>query len=322
MGKGLSEDELKALIDGELRQSVGYFGGRLANSRQKALQYFEALPVGDLAPPEVEGRSRVVVPVVRTITLSVLASLMEKFASGENIVECEARRPEDEESAKIATEYLNNLFIKQNQGHRVLETAILDSLISKTGTVKVWWEPLMAMAPTVCDAVGAVCLFEAGDLPIAIDFPNRRVRRWEGEPYSFRFRVQRELVETVVAQRANDWSNALFLSCRFSAWRAGPFNEYVYNFFKSLSVERMRRTEAEALRKLDPQRGGIAEQDIRIGAWMVQRTCPHRDADLSVFGELDGDELVCTLHGWRFDLQTGACRNADDRPLRVRRANP
>jgi hypothetical protein len=140
MGKGLSEDELKALIDGELRQSVGYFGGRLANSRQKALQYFEALPVGDLAPPEVEGRSRVVVPVVRTITLSVLASLMEKFASGENIVECEARRPEDEESAKIATEYLNNLFIKQNQGHRVLETAILDSLISKTGTVKVWFD--------------------------------------------------------------------------------------------------------------------------------------------------------------------------------------
>ena len=140
MGKGLSEDELKALIDGELRQSVGYFGGRLANSRQKALQYFEALPVGDLAPPEVEGRSRVVVPVVRTITLSVLASLMEKFASGENIVECEERRPEDEESAKIATEYLNNLFIKQNQGHRVLETAILDSLISKTGTVKVWWD--------------------------------------------------------------------------------------------------------------------------------------------------------------------------------------
>ena len=123
-----------------------------------------------------------------------------------------------------------------------------------------------------------------------------------------------------MAQRANDWSNSLFLSCRFSAWRKGQYNEYVYNFFKSLDVERMRRTEAEAVRKLDPEHGAKVEEDIRIGDWIVQRSCPHREADLSVFGELDGDELMCTLHGWRFDLHTGQCRNADDRPLRVRRA--
>ena len=186
-------------------------------------------------------------------------------------------------------------------------------------TVKAWWEPLMEMAPTVCDAIGDIVVLHAGDLPIALDFPRREVRRWDGEDHGFRFRIARGLVETVVAQRANDWSNALFLSARFSAWRRGPYNEYVYNFFKSLDVERMRRTEAEALRKLDPDRGGMADQDIRLGDWMVQRTCPHRQADLSVFGELDGDELVCTLHGWRFDLNTGKCRNADDRPLRVRR---
>jgi UDP-MurNAc hydroxylase len=126
----------------------------------------------------------------------------------------------------------------------------------------------------------------------------------------------------VVAQRANDWSNSLFLSCRFSAWRKGQYNEYVYNFLKSLDVERMRRTEAEAVRKREPDRQGMAAEDIRIGEWMVQRACPHRQADLSVFGEIDGDDLVCTLHGWRFDLATGQCRNADDRPLRVRRAAP
>jgi UDP-MurNAc hydroxylase len=187
-------------------------------------------------------------------------------------------------------------------------------------TVRAWFEPLMAMAPTLCDAIGDVVVFHAGDLPIALDFPNREVREWTGEEHGFWFKVQRELVETVVAARANDWSNSLFLSCRFSAWRKGQYNEYVYNFFKSLDVERMRRTEAEAVRKLDPEHGAKVEEDIRIGDWIVQRSCPHRDADLSVFGELDGDELVCTLHGWRFDLATGQCRNADDRPLRVRRA--
>ena len=147
------------------------------------------------------------------------------------------------------------------------------------------------------------------------------MREFAGENYGFRFEIQRELVETVVAQQAVDWSNALFLSCRFRAWRAGPFNEYLYNFFKSLSPERMRRAEAEAMRRLDPNRDELAGEEIRIGDYIVQRLCPHRQADLSVFGEIDDGELVCTLHGWRFDLETGRCFTADDRKLRIRRAD-
>jgi UDP-MurNAc hydroxylase len=189
-------------------------------------------------------------------------------------------------------------------------------------TLRAWWEPLLAMAPTLRAAVGANCLMRLGDLHVLIDFPNGTVRAHAGEPYSFRFDIQRELVETVVAERAIDWSNALFLSCRFTAWRDGPFNEYLYNFFKSLSVERMRRAEAEALRKLDPDRSGIAGEEIRLGDYICERTCPHRQADLTVFGEIDGDQLVCTLHGWRFDLETGACLTASDRKLRIRRVTP
>jgi UDP-MurNAc hydroxylase len=188
-------------------------------------------------------------------------------------------------------------------------------------TLKAWWEPLLAMAPTLRTAVGANCLLRFGDLELVIDFPAGELRPYAGEPYRYRFEIQRELVETVAARRAVDWSDSLFLSCRFRAWREGPFNEYLYNFFKSLSVERMRRAEAEALRKLDPDRGGIADQEIRMGDYICERACPHRQADLSVFGEIDGDVLVCTLHGWRFDLETGECLTATDRKLRIRRAD-
>jgi UDP-MurNAc hydroxylase len=188
-------------------------------------------------------------------------------------------------------------------------------------TLKDWWEPLLRMAPTLCQAVGANCLFRAGQLELVIDFPNAEVRAYAGEPYGFRFELARELVETVVAERAVDWSNSLFLSARFRAWRAGDFNEYLYNFFKSLSVERMRRTEAEAVRKLAPPTE--TEPDIQIGEYTVQRRCPHRNADLTVFGEIDtgpnGHELVCTLHGWRFDCATGRCLTAEDRPIRISR---
>ena len=194
-------------------------------------------------------------------------------------------------------------------------------------TLTAWWEPLMAMAPTLCEAIDdnvvIHCEHPEQPLSLVLDFRAKQVRAFEGEPHGFWFKLPRRLVETVTAERAVDWSDSLFLSCRFTAWRAGAFNEYVYNFLKSLSVERMRRTEAEALRKLDPERGGIADEEIRIGDYMVERTCPHRQADLTVFGELDGEcTLVCTLHGWRFDLETGACLTADDRKLRVRRATP
>jgi UDP-MurNAc hydroxylase len=191
-------------------------------------------------------------------------------------------------------------------------------------TLRDWWEPLLEMAPTLRAQVGANVLINAGDLPVLVDFPNGEVRRHDGEPFSFRFDIPRELVETVVAQRAVDWSNSLLLSARFTAWRDGEFNEYVYNFLKSLSRERMRRAEAEVVRKLTPvdvlER--LDEDDIRIGDYVVQRRCPHRNADLAAFGEIDGCDFVCTLHGWRFDLETGRNKTASDQPIRIRPATP
>ena len=192
-------------------------------------------------------------------------------------------------------------------------------------TLQRWWEPLLAIAPTLRAAVGTGVLLRLGDLDVLIDFPAGEVREWSGEPFGYRFTIQRELVETVVARRAVDWSNALFLSARFSAWREGPFNEYVYNFFKSLSVERMERTEAEAAAKAteaarSTDRSDDAEE-IELGGYLVERWCPHRRADLTVFGECDGTTLTCTLHGWQFDLTTGECLTATDRRLRVRPAD-
>ncbi len=185
-------------------------------------------------------------------------------------------------------------------------------------TLREWWEPLLEMAPTVRDAVGGACLLRAGDVEILVDFPAGTVGASEGQDHAFRFDIDRSLVEEVVAARAVDWSNSLFLSCRFSAWRRGEFNEWVYNFFKSLSVERMRRTEAEAVRRLYPPTE--VEPDIELDGWVVQRRCPHRNADLAVFGEVDDCTLTCTLHGWRFDLDSGRCLTSADHPIRSRRA--
>ena len=200
--------------------------------------------------------------------------------------------------------------------HRLTWHAARPGLLER---IRQWWQPLLDAAPTLCAGVGAGALIQAGDIGIYIDFPAGTVRAHTDEPYSFRFDIARELVETVVDRREVDWSNALFLSCRFRAWRAGPYNEFLYNFLKSLSPERIARAEAEAVAKRSPQRG---VEEITLGDYVMERWCPHRRADLSVFGAVDGTTLTCNLHGWQFDLVSGRCLTADDRHLTVRPAPP
>jgi UDP-MurNAc hydroxylase len=183
--------------------------------------------------------------------------------------------------------------------------------------LKGWWEPLLAMAPTLRQGVGASVLLRSGDTEVLVDFPAGEVRAHAGEPFGFSFDVPRQLLEAVVAERAVDWSNALFLSCRFGAWRAGEFNEFVYNFFKSLSEERIVRAEAEARYRLAPP---PEVEEIELGGYVMERWCPHRQADLCVFGEIGDGVLTCHLHGWQFELETGRCLTAEDRHLRVRPA--
>jgi UDP-MurNAc hydroxylase len=186
------------------------------------------------------------------------------------------------------------------------------------GRLAAWWEPLLDAAPTLCAAIDAPCLIRSGDEDAIVDFRAGTIRPHAGEPYAFSFDLPRPLVEQVVAERAVDWSNSLFLSLRFRAWRAGEFNEYLYNFFKSLSPERMARAEAEAVAKRAAQHPPAEE--IELDGYVMERYCPHRRADLSIFGTVDDGVLTCALHGWQFDLETGACLTADDRRLRVRRA--
>jgi UDP-MurNAc hydroxylase len=193
-------------------------------------------------------------------------------------------------------------------------------LVSNTNLVselQAWWEPLLAMAPSLRAAIGGNCLVKTEGEDILIDFPNGKISAYNNEPIKFRMEIGRPLLEGVVRQKAVDWSNSLFLSCRFTAWRDGSYNEYLYNFFKSLSVERMRRAEQEVVRKNGAQ--DEVSNEIELGDYVMQRYCPHRKADLSEFGVIEGDHVVCTLHGWKFQLSDGTCLNADDHKLSVRK---
>ena len=43
--------------------------------------------------------------------------------------------------------------------------------------------------------------------------------------------------------------------------------------------------------------------------------CPHKGASLGE-GWCDGNAVLCPLHGWAFDIATGACSTRPDRPVK------
>ena len=177
--------------------------------------------------------------------------------------------------------------------------------------LKDWWEPLLKGADNICTGVGGAVRLDAGELSVVIDFATREVRRYHGEHCRYRLSAAADLVASNVARREVDWSNSLFLSCRFTARRVGQYNEYVYIFFKCLSEERIDYVENWYEEQNDDG------TDIELDGWRVQRRCPHLRADLTRFGSIEDGVLTCALHGWRFDLPTGRCLTSPGHEIRA-----
>jgi len=71
---------------------------------------------------------------------SLMPSLMRIFTAGDRVFECEPVGSEDEQVAAQATDYLNYIFYKENNGFTALYAAFKDALIQKNGILKVYWD--------------------------------------------------------------------------------------------------------------------------------------------------------------------------------------
>jgi UDP-MurNAc hydroxylase len=191
--------------------------------------------------------------------------------------------------------------------------------------LKAWLDPLLDEADHIAAGIdGGVRILaqEAsvedggrGDVDVLIDFVKREVREYTQDKVRYEWRMPRAILEKLVADREIDWSNSVFLSCRFSAKRIGPYNEYVYIFFKCLSEERLQYAEGWFAEQNELEAGDV----VRFGEWDVQRRCPHLKADLERFGEYEDGELTCQMHGWRWDLQSGRCITSVGHEIRATR---
>ena len=178
--------------------------------------------------------------------------------------------------------------------------------------LKELFEPIMAQSNLICDGIGYPIGLVLGEETFVLDFPKRAVREpIEGEgKYRYGFRIDPQLVRTVLRDREPDWVNTVFLSTRFQAWRIGGYNEFLYTFFKCLTDERIAYADGWFSEAHDDS------ASCELAGWEIQRRCPHLKADLSKFGVVEGNTLTCNLHGWQWDLESGRCKTSKGHELR------
>jgi hypothetical protein len=132
----MDQGALKNLLDSEIDNSIGFLETETIDDRRKALDYYLRRPYGN----EIEGRSQIVTGEVAEVIDGALPQLVRVFTASDDIVRFEPKNPGDEEGAKQATEYVNWVFYRDNEGFLVLHNWFKDALLQKTGIVKAYWD--------------------------------------------------------------------------------------------------------------------------------------------------------------------------------------
>lgn len=129
---GMSDDELVGWIENEEGQALGFHSGDLSRERELALDYYH----GKLDVVAPEGRSDVVETDVRDTVDGMLPDLLDVFLSSDDVVKFEPQGQEDMEASAQATDAVNYVFYRQNNGALLMYEWFKAALLEKVGVVK------------------------------------------------------------------------------------------------------------------------------------------------------------------------------------------
>ena len=137
MNERLDEEGIKSLLSNEIRSSLTYDDTELSSKRSRALEYYR----GEMSDtPSLPNRSSVVSRDVADTIGWMLTGIIRVFTASDQMALYEPEKPGDEPFAKQATDYINNLFFKENEGYRILWDGTHDSLLLGNGIIKHWWD--------------------------------------------------------------------------------------------------------------------------------------------------------------------------------------
>ena len=134
----MDKDQLKAIIEAEIDDAIGFIETETVNDRKLALQSYLRQPYGN----EVEGKSQIVTGEVAEAIDGALPALVRIFTASDEIAQFDPVGPGDEASAKQATDYCNYIALKDNDGVIIFHNWFKDALLQKNGIVKAYWEDM------------------------------------------------------------------------------------------------------------------------------------------------------------------------------------
>lgn len=133
--KQMDDETLSAIVKSLLQDSIDY-NEEIGAMRESATGAYN----GDKYGNETEGRSQIVTREVRDAVEVAKPALMRIFFGTHRVLEYSARKPDDVQAAKDATQYMEYVVNHVNPGYMEFLSAVEDALIRKTGVFKVWWE--------------------------------------------------------------------------------------------------------------------------------------------------------------------------------------
>lgn len=131
----MDEIEIKALLEAEIDNAIGYVDSETTIERARAMNYYLRNPYGN----EIEGKSTIVTGEVAEAVDGALPQLMRVFTANEDAIRYEPEGEGDEPFADEATKAANWVFYKQNDGFQIFHDWFKDALLQKVGVVKAYW---------------------------------------------------------------------------------------------------------------------------------------------------------------------------------------
>ena len=74
-----------------------------------------------------------------------------------------------------------------------------------------------------------------------------------------------------------------------------------------ISVKKLEDLPSGSCLSIDLENRGIALFNLEGEVHALDNTCPHAGGPLGE-GTVEGDEIACPWHGWKFHIPTGTCR--------------
>ena len=127
----LDDEDLLELLTAKESAAANYVNGTLRAEREQSLREYYRQPYGT----EDENWSTIVASDVSDTVEWILPALLKTFTSTDKAVSFEPTRQEDVDGAEQATDTVNYVFSKQNNGFMVLYTAFKDALTVKNAAV-------------------------------------------------------------------------------------------------------------------------------------------------------------------------------------------